>query len=286
MSPREATETSHLPARLLERYAAGAAAAKEDDAAWTVEAHLEGCAACRRALARVVERSNPQMTALLRQVEVRLAEAARHSPQAPVRGGGLRGRAGRWARLWTAPATLPRVLMTLLVVAAAVVLDIVDDAGGGGLPSLVLLVAPVAPLVGVSAAWSSGLDPAYEVVAATSRSGLDLVLRRTLAVLALVIPVLAVAGAVVGVSAARWLLPCLGFTGATLALGEFVGLRQASRGLAVLWAAAVVGPSLWLDRAPFVLDPAVRPAWLAVLVSVAALLVVRRHSYTRPAQLH
>jgi hypothetical protein len=286
MSRRGTTETSHLPARLLQRYVAGAAATGADHAAWTVEAHLEACPACRRALAGVVERSSPQMSALLRHVEARLTEAVRYGPQAPVRGGGLGGRAGRWARSWTAPATLPRVLMTVLVVGAAVLLDVVDDAADGGFPSLVLLLAPVAPLVGVAAAWSSGLDPAYEVVAASSRAGLDLVLRRTFAVLALVIPVLTVAGAVVGVSPARWLLPCLAFTGGTLALGELVGLRQAARGLAGLWAAAVVGPSLWLDRAPVVLDPAARPAWLAVLVSVAALLVVRRHAYTRPARLH
>jgi hypothetical protein len=286
MSRRGTTQTSHLPERLLERYAAGAAATGTEQAAWTVEAHLEGCAACRRALADVVERSSPQMTALLRQVEARLTEEVRRSSPMPVRGRGLVGRAGRWARSWTAPAMLPRVLMTVLVVAAAVLLDVVDEAVDGRFPSLVLLVAPVAPLAGVSAAWSRGLDPAYEVVAASSRAGLDLVLRRTLAVLTVVIPALAVAGVVVGVSPARWLLPCLAFTVGALALGEVVGLRQAARGLAVAWAVAVVGPSLWLDRAPVVLDPVARPAWLAVLVSVAALLVVRRRAYTRPANLH
>jgi predicted anti-sigma-YlaC factor YlaD len=297
MSRRDRIETGHLPAPLLQRYAASAAGTPGTpdnpdmpDGAWTVEAHLEACAACRQVLADVVERSSPQVTALLRRVEAQLTEDVRRSAPAPARRRGLAGRAVRWARSWAAPAMLPRIVMTVLVVAAAVMLDVVDEAVDGAVegrfPSLVLLVAPVAPLVGVSAAWSRRLDPAYEVVAASARAGLDLVLRRAVAVLAVVIPALAAAGAMVGVSPARWLLPCLAFTGGALVLGEIVGLRQAARGLAVLWAAAVVGPSLWLDRAPAVLDTAVRPAWLAVLVLVAALLTLRRRAYTRPVTLH
>lgn len=278
--------TGHPSPGMLEHYARGTAGTGVPEAAWTVEAHLEACAACRQALADVVERSSPQVTALLRDVGARLAEAVPRQAQAPARRPGLIGGVGCWSRSWTTPATLPRVLMTVLVVAVAVGLDLADDGLSGRSPSLVLLVAPVAPLVGVSAAWSRGLDPAYEVVAASARADLDLVLRRTLAVLAVVIPALAVAGAMVGVSPARWLLPCLAFTAGALALGEVVGLRQAARGLAALWAVAVAGPSLWLDRAPVVLDSAGRPAWLAVLVAVAALLVIRRRTYTRPANLH
>jgi hypothetical protein len=176
--------------------------------------------------------------------------------------------------------------MTVLVVGAAVALDVADGAAGGRFPSLVLLVAPVAPLVAVASAWSRRLDPAYEVVAASPRAGLDLVLRRTLAVLAVVIPVLAAAGAVVGVSPARWLLPCLAFTAGALALGEVVGLHQATRGLAAVWIVAVAGPSLVADRVPVVLDPASRPVWLAALIGTAALLALRRHIYTRPIGLH
>lgn len=268
---------SHLPMDLLESYAA----TDGPDTAWTVDAHLEACADCRRALAAIVERANPQLTMLLRQVEAQLADDVGRSAQAPVRRRGL----VQLTRSWTAPAMLPRVLMTVLVVAAAVLLDLADDAVSGRFPSLVLLVAPVAPLVAVSAAWSRSLDPAYEMVAASPRAGLDLVLRRTLVVLAVVIPALTAAGAIVGVSPARWLLPCLAFTVGALAMGEVVGLRQAARGLAGLWALGVVGPSLWLARAPVVLDPAGRPAWLAVALAVGAVLVVRRRTYTRPAGL-
>ncbi|MGH9212508.1 MAG: zf-HC2 domain-containing protein [Acidimicrobiales bacterium] len=279
------TVTSHLSRPLLERYAAGALGTGTQDAAWTVEAHLELCAACRRVLADVVEHGTPpQLTALLQQVGARLSADVERSAQTPARGRLARG-AARWTRSWTAPATLPRLLMTVLVVAVAVGLDVADGATGR-FPSFVLLVAPVAPLAGVSAAWSRGLDPAYELVAASPRAGLDLVLRRTLAVLAVVIPALAAAGALVSVSPARWLLPCLAFCAGTLALGELVGLHRAARGLALVWAVVVVGPSVWLDRAPVVLDAAGRPAWLAALVGAAALLVARRRLYTWPADLH
>jgi hypothetical protein len=273
MNRGDATGSSHLPARLLERYAAGTPGTGGPEAAWTVEAHLESCGMCRQVLADVVGHTDPALTTQLRQVEARLATAVRRSVQTPaVRHRAIRRVAG-WARSWTAPATLPRVLMTVLVVAAAVGLDLADAASSSRFPSLVLLVAPVAPLVGVSAAWSRRLDPAYEVIATTPRAGLDLVLRRAVVVLAIVIPVLAVAGALVGVSPAGWLLPCLAFTTGALALGEVVGLREAARGLAGAWA-------------PVVLDAVGRPAWLAALVAAAALLAARRRGYTRPVNLH
>jgi hypothetical protein len=273
--------TSHPPTLALERYVASASTDGRQEAAWAVESHLESCAECRGVLVDVVERSGPPMTVLLLRVEAQLTEVVGESRQSRAR-----GHRTRWTRAWTAPATLPRVLTTLLVVAAAVALDLADAAADARFPSLVLLAAPVAPLAAVSAAWCRRLDPAYEVVAASARAGLDLVLRRTLAVLAVVIPALTVAGAPVGVSPARWLLPCLAFTAGALALGEVVGLRQAARALAAVWLVAVVGPSLWLERTPVVLDAAGRPAWLAALVVAAALLVVRRHTYTRPAGLH
>jgi hypothetical protein len=273
--------SSHPSEPALERYVASAGAAGPQEAAWAVESHLESCAECRGVLAEVVEHTSPSLTSLLRRVELRLPAAIAPVVPTPARGHRL-----RWIRSWSAPAVLPRILMTVLVVAAAVALDLADGAAGGHFPSLVLLVAPVAPLAAVASAWSRRLDPAYEVVASSPRAGLDLVLRRTLAVLAVVIPALAVAGAVVGVSPARWLLPCLAFTAGALALGEVVGLQMATRGLAAVWIVAVVGPSLWADRIPVVLDAAGRPVWLAIFIGTAALLAIRRHTYTRPIGLH
>ncbi|TFV29984.1 hypothetical protein E4K10_46945 [Streptomyces sp. T1317-0309] len=58
----------------------------------------------------------------------------------------------------------------------------------------------------VAASWTQKLDPMGELTVSTSRAGLQLVLRRTAVVLAVLIPVLAVAGGVSGVSPAMCLL--------------------------------------------------------------------------------
>jgi hypothetical protein len=99
-------------------------------------------------------------------------------------------------------------------------------------------------------------------------------------VVLVVIPVLVVGGWLVGVSPARWLLPCLAFTAGALALGEVVGLQRASTGLALGWAAVVVGPSLVTARPPVLPAAASLPGWTAAIVVVAMVLVVRRGAYT------
>ncbi len=271
-------ESGHIPTELLGRYTSGDTGSGPSGAWWVVEAHLENCARCRDRLRDAVGHCSPATEALLDRVRDDLAAEVDRSPRMPAR-------PHLWNRLprgmwWAAPAMLQRLGMTVLVVAVALVLDLVDDAGSGRLPSLVLLVAPVAPLVGVAAVWSRGADPAHELVVSSPRAGLDLVLRRSLAVLAVVVPLLAVAGALVGMSPARWLLPCLAFTAGALALGERVGLHRAATGLALLWIAGVVTPSLVVARPPGLLATGSLPAWVAALVLVVTVLVVRRRTYT------
>jgi hypothetical protein len=252
-----------------------------------VEVRLESCPVCREALAGVVSRNASVTHHLVEQVRTRLAaEMSQVAPapaaQTPARGiAGLTQRVEQRLRPWFAPTTLPRVLMTVVMVAAAVGLDLADDAVGGRYPSLVLLVAPVVPLVGVSAVWARGIVPAYELVVASPRAGLELVLRRTLVALLVAIPVLGAAGAVVGVSPARWLVPSLALVAGALALGGTVGLQRAAQGLGVLWAVAVVAPSLVLARpsVPAGLDPDQRLDFRALLreLAVDTRVVVSTH---------
>ena len=258
---------SHVPHTLLNRYAT-ADPGLEPDGVWAVEAHLERCGGCR---ARLGTQTSPDDAAFLSMVRGQVAEAIEVSPRMP-----RRRRLG--ASLWSAPL-LPRVGMTVLVVLAALVLDLADSLGAQRFPPLVLLLAPVAPLLGVAGAWTRGLDPAYELVVASPRAGLYLVLRRTLTVLAVVIPILAVAGWAVGTSPARWLLPCLAFTVGALALGSVVGVHRAAAGLAAVWTAGVVAPSLIWARPPIALEPASQPAWIGVFIVVAVLLVLRRNAF-------
>jgi hypothetical protein len=263
--------SEHVITAVLERYATGGAGLGAD-ALWAVEAHLEWCAPCRERLGEAVARRSPETMSLLALVQANLATEVARSKRMPARR--LPRRVGRWAP----PGMWPRLAMTMLVLAAALGLDLVGSSLL--LPSLVLLVAPVAPLLGVAAVWSAGLDPAHELVVASPRAGLYMVLRRTLAVLVVVIPALTVAGWLAGASPARWLLPCLAFTAGALALGELIGLRWAAGGLALAWTAGVITPSVLAARTPLLLEPASLPYWAGLIAVIAVALVLRRDAYT------
>jgi hypothetical protein len=265
------SSSEHVTTAVLERYAIGGAGIGAESL-WAVEAHLESCAPCRERLGEAVRRRSPETMSLLARVQANLATEVARSPRMPARR--LPRRVGRWAP----PGLWPRLAMTLLVLAAALGLDLMGDSRL--LPSLVLLVAPVAPLLGVAAVWSAGIDPAHELVVASPRAGLYMVLRRTLAVLVVVIPALTVAGWLAGVSPARWLLPCLAFTAGALALGELIGLRWAAGALALAWTAGVISPSVLAARTPLLLEPASLPYWVGLIAVIAVALVLRRDAYT------
>lgn len=257
--------TTHHPAdQLLRRYEQG----DEDIAAdqlWAVESHLETCAQCRARL-------SPAPVA--EAVWADLAPLLDRTPQMP--------RARPWLRLhgWISPAAGPWLAMILLVSAAAVALDRVGVVVGDRV-SLVLLIAPVLPVLGVAASWGRALDPAYELAASTPRAGLPLVFRRTAAVLAVVVPGLAVSSLLTGVEFAQWLLPCLAFTVGTLALGAFVGVTRAAVVLIAAWAVVIVAPTIAFSRTATALGPAAAPFWVALLGVSLVVLAARRMAFTR-----
>jgi len=271
--------SQHLRTPELRRYATGDVAVA-GDMLWAVEAHLEICSPCRERLNEQVARQSPQTAALLVRVQAALSVELTGDGQMPAR------RLPRRLGWWVPPGLLPRLAMTLLVVAAALGLDLAGSTRV--LPSLVLLVAPVAPLLGVSAVWSTSPDPAHELVVASPRAGLSLVLQRTLAVLVVVIPALTVAGWLAGTSPAAWLLPCLAFTAGALALGEVVALRWAAIALGLVWTVGVITPTV-LRRVlapgalttgtPWLLRPGSLPYWTGLVIVIAIVLVARRDAY-------
>jgi hypothetical protein len=203
---------------------------------------------------------------------------------------------GAWAGLparmvWAAgPALRGAWLMALLLVAAGA-LTLAYGANFGGARPLLLAVAPVLPLAGVGLSYGRHADPLHEVAAATPSGGLRLLLTRTAAVLAVSVPLLTTAGALMPAAAdvpgaAAWLLPGLALTLAALALGSYVGCRAAAAGLACGWLGVVVAPVLatlprdlagQLER--YVSGPAVQGGWAAAAVLCAGLLAVRRSSF-------
>ncbi|MER7733985.1 zf-HC2 domain-containing protein [Streptomyces erythrochromogenes] len=274
----------HASARSVEAYARGDQDIAADEL-WALEAHLEACRVCRDRLAAAVAEQAPAVTALVDAVWSGLRTELSAAPAVPhARRRRTDGRSARLSRRlsrWLTPTMVPWLAMITTVTVLALVLDLAGPGIGtaAGEVSLVLLLAPVLPVLGVAASWSRGLDPAYELTASAPRAGLPLVLRRTAAVLAVLLPVLLVAGWATGVMLAQWLLPCLAFTAATLALGGAVGVTRAAVALVAVWAAVVVAPTLAAGRAAFALQSAGLPAWGLALALGAAVVVARRGAY-------
>jgi hypothetical protein len=255
----------HPSERLVSRYARGEVDIPADEV-WAIESHLESCAVCRARLADVVEGSTAALVdAVWTGLEPRLL------PRSRPRRSPLRGLAA-----WFTPAMVPWLVMTTAVTLVALLFDRVIWSTNDQV-SLVLLLAPVLPVFGVAASWAKALDPMHEIVASTPRSGLHLLLRRTAAVLVVVIPTLLVAGW--GTSTALWLLPCLAFTTGTLALGGLVGVTRAAAGLMAVWAVVIVAPTVFLDQLSFALRENGLPVWGALFVLGALVVVVRRGAY-------
>jgi hypothetical protein len=268
--------SEHPDALLIQRYTTGDPDLDEVSL-WSLESHLEICADCRARQADLF-RGDVADDALgagrdvLDQVALALDKRIATGPASrPV------GR--RWAarRRWAVWSLVPWVAMTIAVLLAALALS----SAAPHRPSLVLLIAPVLPLLGVAGAWSRRTDPAWELIAGSPRMGLWLLLRRTAAVLVAVIPLLLAAGWAVGLSPALWLLPCLGLIVTTLALGERVGLVPAAAGIWAVWTLAVLVPSLVTARVPVVLESSAAPGWAALILLAAGIVVARSHGYGR-----
>ncbi|MFI7355691.1 zf-HC2 domain-containing protein [Streptomyces avidinii] len=275
----------HASARLIDGYARGGTDLAADEL-WALEAHLEGCRDCRDRLSDAVTTGAPAVAALTEAVWSDLEHHIATATQAPPRR--LRARLSAW----TTPAMTPWLAMVLAVTLLALLLDLtgpgsgfgsgVGSGSGSGRVSLMLLLAPVLPVCGVAASWSRALDPAYELTSSTPRAGLQLVLRRTASVLAVVIPTLLAGGWATGVTAAQWLLPCLAFTSATLALGGVIGVTRAAAVLVAAWAAVVVAPTLATSRTAVALGTDGMPVWGLVLALGVTVVIVRRGAYTTP----
>jgi hypothetical protein len=260
--------TEHIPTPSLTSYTANAPDL-DDATVWAVEVHLENCAECR---AKLAELAAPPLLTLLDDVQVMIDRGVRTGPE-PVRRRTWRRLAHRWA-VWS---VIPWVTLVFSAVLAAFLLDREFPQR----PSLVLLLAPVAPLAGLAIAWSRRSDPAWEITVGTPRAGLEMLFRRTVVVLATVLPPLAVAGWRLGMNPALWLLPSLAFTAATLLLGGLIGVTRAAALLSAGWLLAVALPAILTSDLPVVVRPASLPVWALAALVGAALAVLRAGDHRR-----
>lgn len=262
--------TWHIPEPTLRAYLAGRI---QDSDAWSVEAHLTSCETCRQELASMSE-ADPERAAALQQCWTALAGAL------PVQGKARPGNRWREVRVLVAAGPAARWAWLAACVLVLVFAAVASASGASQLP-LLGIVAPVVPLLGVAASYGSGLDDAYEVIAATPAGGLRLLLVRTSAVLAVTIPVALVAGVTSGYgSPVPWLLASLALTLLTLAFGSAVGVERAAALVGAGWAVAVSMTALDPGRPlPVVLTPEAAPLLLAAAAAAAVVIALRRAAY-------
>ncbi|MGK3089147.1 zf-HC2 domain-containing protein [Streptomyces sp. WAC01490] len=312
----------HVGGELAARYAAGTAAESE---AWSLEKHVEACGACAAVVSSAV-RAGPETGPLLAGIRAAVLERAVQEPResvgsrayanngtgpaigttvtgagtstTTVTGAGTTGvppRLSRAARVvWAAGPALRGAWLVALVVVALGAVALSYGAGlGASVRPLLLVTAPVLPLAGVALSYGLHADPLYEIATSTPAGGLRLLLTRAAAVLAVSVPALTLAGAVLpvaagGPGAAAWLLPGLALTLAALALGSFVGGRRGAAAVGAAWLAFVVAPAaaggpagaaLMAGASPYFTGPAVQSGWAAGAVACALLLAARRRSF-------
>ncbi|MGB3762147.1 MAG: hypothetical protein WA966_02920, partial [Ornithinimicrobium sp.] len=155
------------------------------------------------------------------------------------------------------------------------------------LTSWATALAPLVPLAMVAMVYAvADRDPATAV---TPRGGLELVLLRTMVILALAIPTVMLGMAAGHTAGWPWLLPGLALCFGALALGPTVGFERACVALALLWAVLVVAatPPVGLTLAANVVEPSgqIIVLWGVVLVTIGGVLVLRRDQFDLPGRL-
>ncbi|WP_409490600.1 zf-HC2 domain-containing protein [Amycolatopsis sp. cmx-11-12] len=256
----------HVSGQLLAGYVRGDEGLAGDEV-WAVEAHLESCAECREQLSVL---SMPAVSVLVDDVWAGLGPKLAEARPGPMR--------SRWAgrlHTWVTPVMLPWLVMIVLIPAVGLLLDWYGFTSSEDY-SFVQLFSPVLPVLGVAVSWAKGLDPAYELVTSTPRAGLYLLLRRTTAVLAVVLPIQALSSWLGGGGFGLGLLPSLAFTTGTLALGGLIGVVRAAYVLAGVWVAVILAPAVASQGHAAALEPQLLPVWGAVFALSTVVVMLRR----------
>jgi hypothetical protein len=264
--------TWHIPDSTRDAYLSGQIGAAD---AWSVEAHLLSCEACRRTLTHTADAESDGLSSRERGWE---AVSQRLSTQGRVRPG-MRSREA-WVMVASGPAARSAWLAScaIVVVLAAVMAayEVREVAPWLG------VLAPVVPLLGVAMSYGSGLDDSYEVIASTPGGGLKLLLIRTAAVLVVTTPTVLVAGLLIGYgSPGPWLAASLGLTLMTLALGSVIGVERAAAVVGVGWALTAGGSLLGSSVVPVWLSAESIPIWLVVTAGAGVVVAIRRRSFNQ-----
>jgi hypothetical protein len=275
MAMTTGTQGWHAHPDLLEGYLAGRLDAVVGA---SVEQHVTRCAECRSAVA-------PLLTApTIQRTWDGIRDAVESPPLPyPIRLARRCGLPETTAVLLAATASLRGAWLVgaFLSLAFATMAAVVTQ---GTTLAPFLLVAPLAPVVGVAAAYGPRQDPAEALVATAPYGRTRLILLRTLAVLVSVLPVTALLGlAVPGPAwlAAAWLGPALALVPVLLALASFVGPRTAAGVVSLGWIGVVVASVR--DYGPtWPVEATQQVVYLGLAVAAIAVIAVRAGAEREP----
>ena len=273
----------HAAANVLASYTAGELRGTD---AWSVEAHMARCGACRADVSAHADHDR-----LARNRAVLLALTAVPSPGWLRRMAGYCGFPDHLLVLLSATSSLRRswllsvVAVLGVVTGETLVVHALRSGGAEGVgyagPSVLtpfLLAGPLLVLTGVGAAFIPALDPGYRLAVAAPFSSLTLLLVR--AVSALLTALALVVCAAVAMPGPGWLpaallLPSLALCAFALAAGTVLGPAAAVVASGLLW----VVPVGWLAVTRSPLDSVQvhgQSLCAAVVVTAAAVIFVRR----------
>jgi hypothetical protein len=197
----------------------------------SVEAHLISCARCRQALAADADTSEPERQhRMWARITDEVDRPGKHARFDSV-----------WARSTFASPPLAGAALVALLLTLAVPLLADAMSPRAGVAAL-LAFAPLAPLLGVVAAFRPSSDPAGEITLATPVATMRLVLLRTLVVAIASIPVGLLAAVLLPVRTSLllgWMLPGVALCAVTLVVGTRVEVGRLAVSLALGWGVLV-----------------------------------------------
>jgi hypothetical protein len=270
----------HADTEALRDYAAGRTSLP---LAASLEAHLIHCTSCRTAL-----RAEADQTQLARVWE-RVVDDVLSGPS--PRAERLALRLGMAERDALVAASAPRVRGAwLLAVLLCALLGVVAVSFADTWATFIFLtVAPLLPVGAVGLAYGQDADPIWETTLATPSDPVRLLVVRSIAVLAVAVPVLLVGAMLLpgpSWAAAAWLLPALAGTALTVALSTWFTVSRAALGVAAAWLATTVvvaGPGF--HNALLILNSRVLPLYLVIAVVGSAVFWLRLDRLSLPGRI-
>lgn len=263
------TQGWHAGPELLSSYLAGTLDAVMGA---SVEQHVSRCDTCRAAVGPMLE---PQ---LVERTWAGIRDAVERPPLPyPLRLARRFGLPEPTAVLLAGAASLRSAWLVGALLSLSFATLAAYVSGGTALAPF-LLIAPLAPVLGVAVAYGPRQDPLEALVATAPYGRTRLILLRTLAVLVSVLPVTVLLGlAVPGPPwlAAAWLGPALALVPVLLALAGFVGPRAAATVVLLGWSSVVVASTRGgLDPA-WPVEAGQQGVYLAMAMAACAVIAVR-----------